>query len=1035
MKLTDIQIDRFGVWQNLSLSLGSGNVHLFYGPNEAGKTTLMRFLRGVLYGFDATANETSAGRPREVAWSGALGVLHQGTKCEIRRTAARGTRGTVRITGLDRKDPADRILAEILSKTDEKVFQYVLSVGLAEIQELATLHDDEVARHLYGTTLGPTGQRLLDITARHERESSRLLDRTTGAGELADWIETSLDIAGEIESLKLLRHEHAELCAEHASIEETINELKSRKAELEHLLRGHLFLERVWSPWNELREYEEELARIPQVTEFPDKGIPRLDAIESELDALVAKHNAIVDAADELRRKSEAIAVPQAITEHSATMQDLIDQRGWFEESLAAGQSADERTGELEYDLNEKLCELGADWSPERLEAIDRSPSAQHALVTAAASYRSALARRARFRKRLKKFSNTNHQKLDELTSKLKELGCQSTEQVLAAGRKNLERYEELGALSSREEFLSWRAAGIAEQIARHEQQPVVPKWFPLFLAVLGLAGAAIAILGLRYSHTTNAVAGASFAFLGLTGLGIVWGFRKQFGYDGGDVANRLSDEAAANERELTLLRNRIAALQSSSEAPAEHSELIRAAVRQIAELERLAALEERLIGQRRRLSELRMRFPNVQRAVDVKRQQWCEVLKRLGLEESLHINSVFELWQKVLEADALHRELKLSRAESTRRLHDSQAFRGRIETLGQRLGRDDDYADPLGVLDAWTRALDALAGCRDEIEGLHSEEAERRAEAADLQLRIDELRSERSLLLSQGGAADREDFERRSAWFAQRNEIQELIGIARDELAEAGRTEPDLALVEEDLVAYDAEQNAERIRTIRIELEEVEQSMHGAFERVGRLKQSIESLEDDARPSQLRFEKSRADAQMRTAAEEWFAAQIAGRALEQARRNYERNCQPAVLAAASRYLERLTRGRYRNVWSPLDRRDLRVDDDHGLSFRVEELSGGTREQLFLAVRLALVRDLSRQGIELPMFLDDILVNFDQLRTEAAVQTLLEFAEEGPQQILFFTCHLHLAHMFESRGVEPTWLPGHHLPIEERRAG
>lgn len=354
---------------------------------------------------------------------------------------------------------------------------------------------------------------------------------------------------------------------------------------------------------------------------------------------------------------------------------------------------------------------------------------------------------------------------------------------------------------------------------------------------------------------------------------------------------------------------------------------------------------------------------------------------------------------------------------------------------LGSRIELpDNNDADPVVLLDSWNEVLHSLGSRRDEIETLLIGETERRQEAAALQQRIDELRTERSALLVQGGAANREEFERRSGWFAQRKEIEELIGIAREELNEASRSEPELAVVEEDLEAYDVEQNAERIRVIRAELEQLEQSLHGAFERVGRVKQSIESLENDSRPSQLRFEKARIDTQLRIAAEEWFAARIAGRALETARSKYERNCQPAVLASASRYLERLTRGRYRNIWSPLDRRDLRVDDDHGISFRVEELSGGTREQLFLAVRLALVRELTRRGVELPMFLDDILVNFDQLRTEAAVDTLLEFAEEG-QQILFFTCHLHLAHLFESRGIEPTWLPGHNLPLEERRAG
>ena len=98
--------------------------------------------------------------------------------------------------------------------------------------------------------------------------------------------------------------------------------------------------------------------------------------------------------------------------------------------------------------------------------------------------------------------------------------------------------------------------------------------------------------------------------------------------------------------------------------------------------------------------------------------------------------------------------------------------------------------------------------------------------------------------------------------------------------------------------------------------------------------------------------------------------------------------------------LAALTRGRYSNVWTPLGERELRIDDEHGGTLKVEQLSGGTREQLFLAVRMAMIRELSQKGLELPMILDDVLVNFDQLRTEAAVDTLLEFSEENRQNPL-----------------------------------
>ena len=104
-----------------------------------------------------------------------------------------------------------------------------------------------------------------------------------------------------------------------------------------------------------------------------------------------------------------------------------------------------------------------------------------------------------------------------------------------------------------------------------------------------------------------------------------------------------------------------------------------------------------------------------------------------------------------------------------------------------------------------------------------------------------------------------------------------------------------------------------------------------------------------------------------------------------------------------------------------------------------DRLSGGTREQLFLAIRFALVREFARRGAELPVVMDDLFVNFDEERTAAAVDCLIEIAGEE-QQMLFFTCHQHLAQLFKTKGVEPLFLPGHkvaydlHKPEDEEAA-
>ena len=50
MQIQSLSLSDFGGWKNLSLGNLSGSLNVLHGPNEVGKTTLLRFLREMLYG-------------------------------------------------------------------------------------------------------------------------------------------------------------------------------------------------------------------------------------------------------------------------------------------------------------------------------------------------------------------------------------------------------------------------------------------------------------------------------------------------------------------------------------------------------------------------------------------------------------------------------------------------------------------------------------------------------------------------------------------------------------------------------------------------------------------------------------------------------------------------------------------------------------------------------------------------------------------------------------------------------------------------
>ena len=68
----------------------------------------------------------------------------------------------------------------------------------------------------------------------------------------------------------------------------------------------------------------------------------------------------------------------------------------------------------------------------------------------------------------------------------------------------------------------------------------------------------------------------------------------------------------------------------------------------------------------------------------------------------------------------------------------------------------------------------------------------------------------------------------------------------------------------------------------------------------------------------------------------------------------------------------------------------------------MSQLSQGTADQLYLAVRLAICEMVLPAERAVPIVLDDALVNFDDQRMAAALDYLLELSSQ--RQILLFTC-------------------------------
>jgi uncharacterized protein YhaN len=143
--------------------------------------------------------------------------------------------------------------------------------------------------------------------------------------------------------------------------------------------------------------------------------------------------------------------------------------------------------------------------------------------------------------------------------------------------------------------------------------------------------------------------------------------------------------------------------------------------------------------------------------------------------------------------------------------------------------------------------------------------------------------------------------------------------------------------------------------------------------------------------------------------AEEWVRLRLAHRVLSRAVDRYRERSQGPLLRRAGELFSELTLGAFVRLAVRFDEDDkprLAAVRSGGGDVEVEGMSEGTRDQLYLALRIASLERMIETTDPLPLVLDDVLVQFDDDRAAAALRVLARLA--GRMQVLFFTHHAHL---------------------------
>lgn len=409
--------------------------------------------------------------------------------------------------------------------------------------------------------------------------------------------------------------------------------------------------------------------------------------------------------------------------------------------------------------------------------------------------------------------------------------------------------------------------------------------------------------------------------------------------------------------------------------------------------------------------------------------QQWGESMQSFGLPIEASPSEVNDYIGKVREMFAIQGEVEKLRMRIKAINQDAALFRSQVADMAAAIAPEladlpaDDAAVRINSLLSENRSRETK---RQQIEVQVEQAAQEIQESnASIQTLNDRLHS-LCVEAKCESSNELEEAERRSTHYLI---IRETVDLIEREVLETGEGAT-VADLEAESGRIDPDALPASIAELRDRIEDDLEPKRTRLAETKGGEETLLALMDGSDQAAVLAEQAQAKlAAIRSDAERYVQVKLAGRILRDQIERYRKQNQGPLVKRAGEHFAALTLGSFEDLMTDFNERDepvLAGVRPNGEKVYVAGMSSGTRDQLYLSLRLASLEKYMESSEPMPFIVDDVLVDFDDQRSLAALKGLAALAEKS--QVILFTHH---AQLVEQAQQLPGPLQVHRLALTE----
>jgi uncharacterized protein YhaN len=979
----------YGQLENIKIE-NMNEFQIFFGENEAGKSTIMAFIHGILFGFPTKQQAELRYEPKHnTKYGGKIRIILEGQGYAIiERVKGKSASGDVSVTMENGLSGAEELLKQLLSNMDKGLYQSIFSFNLNGLQNIHQMKNEDIGKFLFSA--GALGSERLSIT---EIKLQKELDsRFKPGGKKPALNEKMLDLHQFHDELKKAagkNQDYERLVEQQESVHEELKEIQGSL---------NLLQEKVskLNEWNKIKPFvieekwvENEIKTLGPLS-FPIRGVERYEKLNQHMKPYSAQISNLKERMEKINKERELLQSNPKIIEMEPEILATLDKFPLYDQLHLQQKQVESKLLEYDEKLQNIREKLHLTLNDDEILTINTNIYMKDQVEQLSRKAKALLHEK----QQIDDYFNDEKKALEVLEERVR---IAKTQVIPESERMELEnqikkshdrKNVEMELKSVQEKIRFYKNM---EEQERHYAASI-QKQKQIQFYILSALFVGLVLYGIVTKQSILAILGGLCVV-----ILVIFMFK-----------NRITPKRKKTDLSLKELLAEEQRLVGELELP-EHLE--------IHKIKEKLALDQRF-REELKIQNLKLEQQNQQyEKVITKYEQWewdatkqKEEIKKIGsqlkIPETIASSYLSEAFQYIDQYKVLSRE-KIQLQNNFENLKKEQ------NEIVQHIRNLADQFLPEKEVDPRNSAYLLRNLLKEQHEKL-IQSKEKQAKFLEMMEDLEQLKQtnrqlemEANHLLTDAKAENENEFyelgekaELQAKLKARYNDIQKQLEYSflnKEERKEYLR----ISDSDEHMKEYKQKMSALQTQQSRL------QEQHAS------IKLSIQQLEDGGLYSELLHQFKQKKYELEVDAKEWAVHRLAQDILSQTVEKYKNIHLPRILTKAEEFLSFLTDGNYQKILlQPSGTGFLIERCDHTI-FEANELSQATTEQVYVSIRLALALTLFEK-FPFPIIIDDSFVNFDAKRTQKVMELLKQLKQN---QILFFTCHAHLLEYYQKENI------------------